>query len=123
MGFAAGHIDGNAVRRRLFTSSRARTVRPTLNARSPRDGGDQDPLGEHLGPLFACAPEIAIVTAFVTNGGLALLAPWIVAALRAGAELRLVTGDYLAFTRVDALWQRLDWSQRDALDGPPASGH
>jgi hypothetical protein len=70
-------------------------------------GGDHDPLAAQLWPLFADATEIALVAAFVTDSGLALLRPWVFAALDAGASLRVVTGDYLAFTQVDALWQLL----------------
>jgi HKD family nuclease len=41
------------------------------------------------------------------------------------ANLRVVTGDYLAFTQVDALWQLLGWSQPDesnSADGTPRPG-
>lgn len=78
-----------------------------------------------LWPLFADATGIAIVAAFVTESGLALLRPWVFAALGAGANLPVVTGDYLAFTQVDALWQLLGWSQPDeskAADGTPRAG-
>jgi HKD family nuclease len=56
----------------------------------------------------------APVAAFVTETGLELLEEWVTQALRAGAQLRIVTGDYLAFNQVDALRLLLMWSQRDA---------
>ncbi len=40
-------------------------------------------------------------------------------------RLRVITGDYLAFTQVDAVWQLLGWSQPDesnAADGTPPAG-
>jgi HKD family nuclease len=77
-------------------------------------GGEHDPLSQHLWPLFSTATEIAIVAAFVTETGLELLEEWVTRALRAGAQLRIVTGDYLAFNQVDALRLLLVWSQRDA---------
>jgi diadenosine tetraphosphate (Ap4A) HIT family hydrolase len=60
-------------------------------------GGEHDPLSQHLWPLFSTATEIAIVAAFVTETGLELLDGWVAQALRAGAQLRVVTGDYCAF--------------------------
>ncbi len=47
----------------------------------------------------------------MTETGLALLEESVFAALRAGASLRIITGDYLAFNQVDALRQLLGWSQ------------
>lgn len=73
-------------------------------------GGENDPLSRHLGPLFSTATDIAIVAAFVTETGLDVVRRWIFQALRAGARLRIVTGDYLAFTQVDALRQLLGWT-------------
>jgi diadenosine tetraphosphate (Ap4A) HIT family hydrolase/HKD family nuclease len=87
-------------------------------------GGEHDPFGQHLWPLFESATEIAIVAAFVTETGLDLLQARVLAALRAGTHLRIVTGDYLAFNQVDALRRLLGWSQVDvrheaeAIDAP-----
>jgi HKD family nuclease len=93
-------------------------VIPLLPQREERQpslatGGERDPLSKHLWPLFATATDIAIVAAFVTETGLTLLEQWVFAALRAGARVRVVTGDYLAFNQVDALRQLLGWSQLD----------
>ncbi|MEY4544388.1 MAG: hypothetical protein RL685_583 [Pseudomonadota bacterium] len=79
-------------------------------------GGDRDPLEAQLWPLFAHATDIAIVAAFVTETGLDVLEPSIFAALRAGARVRIVTGDYLGFNQVDALRQLLGWSQLELDD-------
>jgi HKD family nuclease len=64
----------------------------------------------------------------VTETGLELLQQWVNQALRAGAQLRIVTGDYLAFNQVDALRLLLVWNQRDAhahdeAPDPPHRGH
>jgi|GEM_PF-299125 len=65
--------------------------------RSPlATGGEHDPFGRHLWPLFANASEIAIVAAFVTETGLAILEERVFAALRNGATVRIVTGDLSA---------------------------
>jgi diadenosine tetraphosphate (Ap4A) HIT family hydrolase len=83
-------------------------------------GGDRDPFGRHLWPLFADATEVAIVAAFVTETGLAILEERVFAALRSGARIRIVTGDYLAFNQVEALRQLLGWSQLRVLgEGDP----
>lgn len=76
-------------------------------------GGRTDPFGRHLWPLFATAREIAIVAAFVTESGLEVLEPSVFSALHGRARVRLVTGDYLAFTQVSALRELLAWSQMD----------
>ncbi|HEU4577885.1 MAG TPA: DEAD/DEAH box helicase family protein [Polyangiaceae bacterium] len=92
-------------------------------ARAPAlaTGGEQDPFARHLWPLFSGASEIAIVAAFVTETGLAAIERTVFGALRAGARLRIVTGDYLAFNQVEALQQLLGWSQL-AAPGPSATG-
>jgi diadenosine tetraphosphate (Ap4A) HIT family hydrolase len=66
-------------------------------------GGNADPFGRHLWPLFATATEISIVAAFVTETGLELLEHHLREALNLGSRVRLVTGDYLGFTQVAAL--------------------
>ena len=73
-------------------------------------GGDSDPFLGHLAPLFARAERIAIVAAFVQDSGLDVLKTHVESALERGAELRLITGDYLAITQVQALQRLLDWS-------------
>jgi len=111
---------------RLVLPLRAHEVLPS-ERRPLAVGGERDPFGQHLWPLFATATEIAIVAAFVTETGLNLLQQRVMAALRAGTHFRIVTGDYLAFNQVDALRRLLEWSEVDvrheveAIDGdaPP----
>jgi HKD family nuclease len=95
----------------------------SLAARPPplATGGGQDPPSQHLSPLFATASDNAIVAAVVTESGLELLEQRVFAALRAGAHVRVVTGDYLSFNQVDALRQLLGWSQLELreADTPP----
>jgi HKD family nuclease len=126
MGRAAGEVVPEAAVHVIPRPSDPIDAAPSEKREPPlATGGDRDPLASQLWPLFADATEIAVVAAFVTDGGLALLRPWVFAALDAGASLRVVTGDYLAFTQVDALWQLLHWSQRDARDttnGAPEAG-
>jgi diadenosine tetraphosphate (Ap4A) HIT family hydrolase len=79
-------------------------------------GGLADPFLAHLEPLFAGSTEVAIVAAFVQDGGLELLDRPVMSALARGAVIRLVTGDYLDITQVEALERLLDW-QGAPVDG------
>lgn len=85
--------------------------------------GGNDPFLLHLKPLFAQAREIAIVAAFVQESGLAVLEAVLLAALERGTRVRVLTGDYLAITQVEALETLLDWSSgerwRDPERGEP----
>ena len=74
-------------------------------------GGEKDPFSAHAFPLIARATEIAIVAAFVQESGLSRMWPAVQDALRRGARIRLVTGDYLGITQVEALQQLLDWER------------
>ncbi|MCO5170375.1 MAG: DEAD/DEAH box helicase family protein [Planctomycetes bacterium] len=74
-------------------------------------GGVADPFLRHLSPLFARASRISIVAAFVQESGLDALEPSILDALRRGAHLQVLTGDYLQITQVDALETLLMWGQ------------
>lgn len=75
----------------------------------PLATGGTDPFLQHLLPLFGRARRIAIVAAFVQESGLDVLEPSIRGALGRGAHVRLVTGDYLQITQVDALETLLMW--------------
>ncbi|MCA9621532.1 MAG: DEAD/DEAH box helicase family protein, partial [Myxococcales bacterium] len=74
-------------------------------------GGDDDPFARHIFPLLAQASDVAIVAAFVQDSGLARMWPEVHAAIRRGARIRLLTGDYLGITQVDALQRLYDWQQ------------
>ncbi len=82
--------------------------REDKKARSLSTGGDDDPFIAHLHPLFAHATDIAIVAAFVQLSGLERLRTPLVNAVRRGARVRVLTGDYLHITQSDALTALLD---------------
>ena len=63
-----------------------------------------------LAPLLARASTIDVLAAFVQDSGLALIEPAVSDALARGARLRILTGDYLDITQVDALRRLADWS-------------
>ena len=70
--------------------------------------GPERPLRDALRPLFARARQIDIVAAFAQPGGVSLIAPMLLDALRRGATARLLTGDYLTLTHPRALAMLLD---------------
>lgn len=84
-------------------------------------GGEDDPFARHVLPLFDRAAEIAIVAAFVQESGLDRIRFAVDSAVRRGARIRVITGDYLAITQADALETLLDWEQaaRSDVDGEP----
>ena len=84
-------------------------------------GGDDDPFARHVLPLFDRADDIAIVAAFVQSSGLERIRVATEAALRRGARVRVVTGDYLNITQAEALETLLDWERAtQAEDGGPS---
>jgi superfamily II DNA or RNA helicase/diadenosine tetraphosphate (Ap4A) HIT family hydrolase len=72
-------------------------------------GGTSDPFLAHLQPLFATATEVSVVAAFVQDSGLEVLQGAVSSVLERGGRVRLVTGDYLNITQVEALKRILDW--------------
>jgi superfamily II DNA or RNA helicase/diadenosine tetraphosphate (Ap4A) HIT family hydrolase len=80
-------------------------------ARPLATGTAADPFLRHVRPLFAAATDIAIIAAFVQDSGLELIREAVFAALRHGARVRLVTGDYLNITQATALRRLLDWME------------
>ena len=79
-------------------------------------GGEDDPFARHVLPLFARAAEIAIVAAFVQESGLDCIRFAVDSAVRRGARIRVVTGNYLAITQAAALETLLDWEQAALSD-------
>ncbi|MDP2311744.1 MAG: DEAD/DEAH box helicase family protein [Pseudomonadota bacterium] len=69
-----------------------------------------------LAPLLARATRIDILAAFVQDSGLALIEPAVQEALTRGARLRILTGDYLDITQVDALRRLDDWASATAAE-------
>lgn len=79
-------------------------------------GGEDDPFARHVLPLFDRAAEIAIVAAFVQESGLDRIRFAVDSAVRRGARIRVITGDYLAITQAAALETLLDWEQAARSD-------
>jgi diadenosine tetraphosphate (Ap4A) HIT family hydrolase len=76
---------------------------------APLATGGSDPFARQVLPLFERADEISIVAAFVQSSGLERIQVATEAALRRGARIRIITGDYLNITQADALETLLDW--------------
>lgn len=72
-------------------------------------GGAEDHFLAHVRPLIAQASHIDILAAFVQDSGLELLESALQRAVRRGAHVRVVTGDYLHITQERALVRLLDW--------------
>ncbi|MCY1070970.1 DEAD/DEAH box helicase family protein [Nannocystis sp. RBIL2] len=72
-------------------------------------GGEDDPFAAHVLPLLARAEKVDIVSAFVQASGLERIQHPLETALREGAVIRIITGDYLEITQVEALELLLDW--------------
>ena len=83
--------------------------------------GPDRPLLRAIRPLIRGADRIDIVAAFVQDGGLKLLQSTLLDALRRGARLRLLTGDYLNITQSSALRRLLDWQSQTAAFAVPDS--
>lgn len=79
-------------------------------------GGDDDPFSRHVIPLFERATDIAIVAAFVQESGLDRIQAAVDSAVRRGARIRVITGDYLNITQAGALETLLDWEQAAQSD-------
>jgi len=76
--------------------------------------GPDRPLLRAIRPLVRDADRIDIVAAFVQEAGLKLLQSTLLDALRRGARIRLLTGDYLNITQSSALRRLLDWQAQTA---------
>ncbi len=74
-------------------------------------GGMEDPFSRHIFPLFNTATEVAIVAAFVQETGLDLIESHVESAVRRGARVRILTGDYLDITQASALELLLNWER------------
>lgn len=111
---SAGNLLHHA--RRAEPISHDRTI-ARVRARSPlATGGEHDPLAHQVLPLFAIADEIAIVAAFVQTSGLDRIQPVLEPALRRGATVRILTGDYLEITQVGALERLLDLQRSGGIE-------
>lgn len=88
----------------------------TARAEPLATGGDADPFLRHLAPHFATATRIDIFAAFVQESGVARLLPALREALVRGAQIRVLTGDYLDFTQAEGLALLLDRAAGGAED-------
>ncbi len=79
-------------------------------------GGDEEPLIDQLRRYFPAASRLDILSAFVQDSGLAFLQPDITSARRRGASVRILTGDYLAISQVQALRKLLDWTRESTAE-------
>ncbi|MDP1823188.1 MAG: DEAD/DEAH box helicase family protein [Archangium sp.] len=77
-------------------------------------GGMKDPFTRHIFPLFDSANEIAIVAAFVQETGLDLIESRVRNAVARGANVRILTGNYLDITQASALELLLTWERTSA---------
>jgi superfamily II DNA or RNA helicase/HKD family nuclease len=80
-------------------------------ARALATGTAADPFLRHIRSHFTAATDIAIIAAFVQDSGLELIREPVFGALRHGARVRLLTGDYLNITQATALRRMLDWME------------
>ncbi|MFM2244444.1 MAG: hypothetical protein RL071_518, partial [Pseudomonadota bacterium] len=74
------------------------------------DGAAGGALYDALAPLLPRAHQIDILAAFVQDSGLRFIGPALRDALARGAQVRVLTGDYLDITQADALHRLLDWT-------------
>jgi superfamily II DNA or RNA helicase/diadenosine tetraphosphate (Ap4A) HIT family hydrolase len=79
-------------------------------------GGRNDPFARHVLPLLERATEVAIVAAFVQHSGVETLEGPFQRAVARGAKVRIITGDYLGITQVEALERLHDWQSAFAGD-------
>jgi superfamily II DNA or RNA helicase/diadenosine tetraphosphate (Ap4A) HIT family hydrolase/HKD family nuclease len=90
------------------------------------DGVGERTLYRAVAPLLRAATQVDLLAAFVQESGVSLIAGAVEDALRRGARLRVVTGDYLDITQASALRRLLDWEERvvalHGADERPAAG-
>jgi len=73
-------------------------------------GGPDDPLLEHLTPLWHQASRVSVLSAFVRQSGLGVIRHLLDLACRTrGFHFRIVAGDYLGITQPEALEQLRGW--------------
>ena len=96
----------------LIPPSSLLAATPTLHV-----GGTQDPLYPSIRTLLKRSSRIDIITAFIQDSGLRILQPIFFDALHRGAHIKILGGDYLHITQVDALRRLVDWlDQQDLTD-------
>jgi superfamily II DNA or RNA helicase/diadenosine tetraphosphate (Ap4A) HIT family hydrolase/HKD family nuclease len=74
-------------------------------------GKPRSPLWASLGQRLSSAVECDLLASFVQPSGLDLIQATLFTALRAGARVRILVGDYLLITSADALRRLLGWTE------------
>jgi diadenosine tetraphosphate (Ap4A) HIT family hydrolase/HKD family nuclease len=80
----------------------------TLNLSS---GFPDDPVWRRIGPRLQGATEVDILASFVQPSGLDLIQSALLLAVKAGARVRILVGDYLYITAPEALRRLLVWME------------
>lgn len=88
----------------------------TMERRPLVVGGTADPFSRQVLPLFQTAIEVAIVAAFTQESGLRRIREAVHGAIRRGATVRILTGDYLDITQASALEVLHDWQQASGVE-------
>ncbi len=93
---------GNYLASKSSTSGRHQSL--TLAAGQPHS-----PLWRSIGQRVSSAVEVDLLASFIQPSGLDLIQLSIFSALRAGARIRILVGDYLYITSAEALRRLLGW--------------
>jgi superfamily II DNA or RNA helicase/diadenosine tetraphosphate (Ap4A) HIT family hydrolase len=80
------------------------------------DGGLGGTFYLSLAPLLARSSRVDVLAAFVQDSGLTAIEAAFKEALARGAKLRILTGDYLDITQVDAVRRLDDWATAAAAE-------
>jgi superfamily II DNA or RNA helicase/diadenosine tetraphosphate (Ap4A) HIT family hydrolase/HKD family nuclease len=87
--------------------------KPANGAKSPAFrltcGHPQSPLWKNIGQRVSSAVEVDLLASFIQPSGLDLIQQSIFAALRSGARIRVLVGDYLYITSAEALRRLIGW--------------
>ena len=72
-------------------------------------GHPRSPLWKNIGQRVSAAAEVDLLASFVQPSGLDLIQQSVFSALRGGAKIRILVGDYLYITSAEALRRLLGW--------------
>lgn len=90
-----------------LTGKGAKSVKPPSLALTT--GHPHSPLWKSIGQRVSSAVEVDILASFIQPSGLDLIQQSIFAALRTGACIRILVGDYLYITSAEALRRLMGW--------------
>lgn len=74
-------------------------------------GHPHDPPWNNIGPRLSGASEVDLIASFVQPSGLDVIQPALFTALKSGATIRVLVGDYLHITSPAALTRLLGWME------------